>query len=151
MPKEQTTLIIGYGNPLRQDDGLGQVVAERLQAVDWASSVAVMAVHQLTIDLAEEASQVDRLILIDAAQGDPPAALSVETIQADQAAFDPFSHYVTPSALLAATAAIYGRTPVCTLLTINALSLEIGEGLSPVVAARLPELLEQVKALVDAS
>jgi hypothetical protein len=46
-------LIIGYGNPLRTDDGLGWRAAYRLAASLKDAPVEALAVHQLTPELGE--------------------------------------------------------------------------------------------------
>ena len=65
-------LIIGYGNPLRSDDGFGWH-ASRLLARELAGQDAeVITCHQLTPELAEPLSQCSRAVFIDAdAEGDP--------------------------------------------------------------------------------
>ena len=70
------TLIIGYGNPLRGDDGVGPRAAELLVEEDGVTSpllpdgVQVLVCHQLTIELAPQIAEADRLILIDAIASD---------------------------------------------------------------------------------
>ena len=65
------TLIIGYGNPLRGDDGLGwQVASELAKCVD--ALISVVAVHQLTPELAEPVSDADLVIFVDSScDGEP--------------------------------------------------------------------------------
>jgi hypothetical protein len=46
-------LIVGYGNPLRGDDGLGWRAAERLRTVIQDAGVEILALHQLTPELME--------------------------------------------------------------------------------------------------
>ena len=72
------TLIIGYGNPLRGDDGVGPRAAELLADRGGVTppllpdGVQVLVCHQLTIELAPQIAEADRLILIDArATGEP--------------------------------------------------------------------------------
>ena len=62
-----TVLIIGYGNPLRGDDGVGWRVAEAVAAALPDGAAEVLTVHQLTPELAELMSRADRVIFIDAA------------------------------------------------------------------------------------
>jgi len=45
-------LVIGYGNTLRGDDGLGQRAAEALAQRALPDGVEVLSCHQLTIELA---------------------------------------------------------------------------------------------------
>ena len=152
------TLIIGYGNPLRCDDGVGVRAAERLAArdeeVDASPSppegIAVIACHQLTIELAPLVAAVERLILMDAcAEGEPgtlhernlaPAALDIGSL----------SHHLDPRGLLAAAQILYGRAPAAVLLTVSGGSFDYGEALSPAVAAALPQLLARIRQLARA-
>ncbi len=55
------TVVIGYGNPLRGDDGIGWAVIERLQQMPLAETLTLIASHQLLpelSDLIREAAQV---------------------------------------------------------------------------------------------
>ena len=58
-------LIIGYGNPLRGDDGLGWRAAEQLAEIIPQSEAEVIACHQLTPELAEPISRARLVIFID--------------------------------------------------------------------------------------
>ena len=55
------TLIIGYGNPLRTDDGIGIVIAEAIGGI---------GLQQLKPELAEPISRAKHLVLIDARFGE---------------------------------------------------------------------------------
>jgi hydrogenase maturation protease len=61
-------LLIGYGNPGRQDDGLGPALAEELEkrAID---GLDVEANYQLTVEDAHVAAEHDVAIFADAALG----------------------------------------------------------------------------------
>ena len=50
-------LILGYGNPLRSDDGLGWQVAVQLFRTNTSPEVLVLPCHQLTPELAEPISR----------------------------------------------------------------------------------------------
>src|SRR5689334_3921419 len=96
------TLVVGIGNPLRQDDGVGRRIAEAL---------AGLSSHQLTVELAEPLSRVDRAVFIDAADtGDPPGTVSCRVLYPAEAALT-LSHHLTPSVLLALARHLYGRCP----------------------------------------
>jgi hydrogenase maturation protease len=71
-PDHPRVLLIGYGNPGRQDDGLGPALAEELQkrAIE---SLDVDADYQLTVEDACAAAEHDVVIFADAAlQGAAP-------------------------------------------------------------------------------
>src|SRR5512136_1175751 len=78
-------LVVGYGNPLRGDDGAGWQAAERLEALLPPAQVNVLIRHQLTPELAEPSSRAELVILIDASCVDPPGQIACrEVATADQ-------------------------------------------------------------------
>jgi hydrogenase maturation protease len=125
-----STLIIGYGNPIRGDDAVGFEAAERLGG---------MALHQLTPDLMEPISRAARVIFIDAKAEGIPGAIEDRPIE-PAATGGPFTHHATPEALLAGARALYGNCPPATLITIVGGDFEIGHPLSPPVRAALESL-----------
>lgn len=159
-------LIIGYGNPLRGDDGVGWRVVEEVQrrqaeanhqsfdpAQDKSSitnlqSIEAIACHQLMPELAETISRTERVIFVDAAEGSPPGDVAVQTVVAKQPQPGAFTHHVDPAGLLAYAAMLYGRSPTAFLVTINADRMGYEETLSPVIEAALPDLIAQIERLV---
>ena len=115
------TLIIGYGNSLRGDDGAGPFVATQLGA-------GAVACHQLTPELAEPISQAHRVIFVDAHAGVPAGQISIRPIQPRSSAA---IHRFDPETLLAWSEQLYGRAPEAVLIGIGAESFALGEGLSP--------------------
>lgn len=146
------TLIIGIGNPLRGDDGLGWKVADELSCElscePRRDDVHVLATHQLTPELAELASQADRVLFIDAAQSGPPGTMTCRRVLPDAPAVR-LSHALSPAALLSMTEKLYGRSPAACLLTLAGDSFSPGESLSPAVAAALPVLRMQIQRFID--
>ena len=61
-----TTLVIGYGNPGRLDDGLGPAAAEVLAAMNLPG-VTVESNYQLNVEDAADAAAYDQVIFVDAA------------------------------------------------------------------------------------
>jgi hydrogenase maturation protease len=144
-------LVIGYGNTLRQDDGLGWIAAHQLQAQHASPQITFITCHQLTMDLAEALSTAEIAILVDAQKGDPPGQISEQIIAADQTLVDTMHHHMEPPALLAYTQALYRQAPLTHLFTITAASFGFGEELSPAVQAALPDLLTQINRVIEAA
>jgi len=133
------TLIIGYGNPLRQDDGIGYLAALRAGG---------LAVHQLTPELAEPISRADLVIFIDADRDLPPGAVTqTELFPAADAA--PFTHHVSPETLLALAHSLYGRAPQARMIHAGGEWYGLGDELSPGAAAALDRILDLVRDLAD--
>jgi hydrogenase maturation protease len=140
-------LIIGYGNTLRGDDGLGPHVAERL-AADLLPADRRIACHELTPELAVPLSEAALVIFVDVSRDRQPGEVTCERIVAalpDQIAF---SHALTPTALLALARDLYGASPPAWLLSAGADTLDFTEGLSPAVLAAMPALRDRLRALL---
>jgi hydrogenase maturation protease len=136
------TLIIGYGNPLRGDDGVGWRVAERLRAAIHDPDIEILAVHQLTPELMDPISRAGRVIFIDAAAGPVPGEIQERTVEPHAAAGAAFSHHATPAALLAGARTLYGRAPQATLLTVAGADFSLSDDLSPAVGSRVDAVVE---------
>lgn len=141
-------LILAYGNPLREDDGVGWQVGEQLAQMLPETAVQVLVCHQLTPELVEPISRAALVIFIDAATGSIPGAIDCRPITSDPARVRPFSHQVDPSGLLLAAQQLYGRVPQAFLLSVTGQSFGYGEGLSDAVLAALPQLVARVRDLV---
>ncbi len=134
-----SALIIGYGNPLRRDDGIGLAAAQQLASDLNIPGVQVVACHQLTPELAEPISRTSRVIFIDACDGDRPGQVICRPVLRDLESAPAFAHHLTPAALLACAYTLYQVNPVEALvMTVNGASFEYGEDLTPQVAAALP-------------
>ena len=134
-------LIIGYGNPLRGDDGFGWHAALRLRDLIHDTAIEILAVHQLTPELMHPISRARRVIFIDAAVGEDPGKLTVAPLETTGAPPPVFTHFATPAALLEGARWLYGAKPEALLITVVGLDFEIGEELSEPVRLALESLV----------
>jgi hydrogenase maturation protease len=79
-------LVVGYGNPLRGDDGVGPEVVERLWTDDDGTlgprRAAFAWSHQLTPEMAVDVSQACYVVFVDAASdGLAPGCISVRPLE----------------------------------------------------------------------
>jgi hydrogenase maturation protease len=157
-----TTLVIGYGNSLRTDDGVGPAVARAVAR--WRRpGVRTLAVHQLTPELASDLARVDRAIFVDARVADPHGDVEVVSLPGDDVGSPGADahagtvhsrrtvadgHHGDPRALLALAELAYGRRPRALLVTVPAVKLDFGEGLSSTTRARMSDALDAIRALL---
>lgn len=141
-------LIIGYGNLLRQDDGAGFHLATSLATDISSRRVRVLAVHQLTPELALElaAQDVDRVLFVDArrAQDKPFIMRQLDPLSAAGSC----GHQLTPDLLLYMTHSLYQYTPKVWLLTLAAQQMGVGDSLSEVAQAAISDADRLIKKLV---
>jgi len=137
---DRRDLVIGIGNPLRRDDGVGWWLARRARRLRPAPRV--LAVQQLTPELVEVLAAARRVLFIDAwlpqAGTAAPARLLPLSLPPAGAGGGAFSHQLDPPQLLAITALLHGRTPSAWLLLLPAHALEHGARLSPAMRRQLP-------------
>lgn len=135
-------LVIGMGNRWRGDDGVGCVVIE---AVPCRPGVETVAVHQLVPELAERIQAAHRVLFVD-------ASTDVQEVTLQRIEPSPqrgLGHACSPGGLLAWTAQAYGAAPEAWLLEVPAATFDLGAGLSPGVARRVPGTVAAVTAWLD--
>jgi hydrogenase maturation protease len=144
-------LVIGYGNPLRSDDGVGPAVAVRLAADPRLAGAEIRAEHQLTPELALDASRASLLVLVDAGTTEAPGEISVRRLDAAAAGSGTaWTHHLDPSALVGLTRELWGAAPPVVIVSIGPASLEVGESLTDTVAPAVPRAVDLIAAIVEA-
>ncbi|RME89068.1 MAG: HyaD/HybD family hydrogenase maturation endopeptidase [Anaerolineae bacterium] len=145
---QATTLLLGVGNRILSDEGVGIHVIERLMArYEFPEEVLVLDGGTLGLDLLYYLEGVENLLLVDAVQnGGEPGNLS--RLEGDDVpAFMSIKmsphHIGIPDMLFAAKLKdIYPKNVV--LLGVQPERLEVGLELSPAVEAQVETLIEQV-------
>jgi hydrogenase maturation protease len=139
-------LVIGYGNTLRGDDGVGWHIAAALEALALPQ-LDVTAVHQLTPELAARMANADQVVFVDAHHGTVRQPLALEPLQAG-APPPPFSHQLSPQALLQLSQQLYGRQPQAWQLLIPAQAWAYRHGLSAGATAAMDEAMALLLAWI---
>ncbi len=142
------TLVLGVGNLLLTDDGVGIHTIQRLQAAQtFPEEVQVLDGGTCGLDLLQYLEGVERLIIVDAAQLCQPAGTIVRMEGEQVPAFLSLKtspHEIgLPELLFAAKLTdIYPQEVV--VFGVQPESIETSLGLTAAVAARLDELVELV-------
>lgn len=144
---EPRVLVIGYGNTVRGDDVIGWRAAEALLRSGVPPDVTVLTLHQLDAELAGEAAAADVVIFVDASREGEPGEIQCRRVSAAPSNIL-FSHQLTPSALMAIVRTLYLLSPEAFEVTMTGESFEVGEKLSDVCEAALPQLIETLLELI---
>ena len=143
-------LVIGYGNTLRRDDGVGQRVAESIAALGLPG-VEALACALLTPELAGLVARAGTVVFVDASVEAPRRVQLRRLEPADSSRI--LAHAADPRTLLALARDVFGRVPQAWWLTIPIEDLGIGEELSLLARRGLElavqEIVAQVKAARD--
>jgi hydrogenase maturation protease len=135
-------LVIGYGNTLRRDDGVGPKVAEAVAGLGLPG-VRALACPLLTPELAEGVSRAGVVIFVDAAVN-VPREVQMRRL-GPAASSQVMAHAASPATLLALARDVFGQAPAAWWLTIPAGELGIGEELSPLARHGFEVAVEKVK------
>jgi hydrogenase maturation protease len=138
LPGPGKTLVCGFGNPGRQDDGLGPVLVARLEeepALRGRPDVETEARLQLNIEDALTVSRFDRVIFVDASTRGRDPFLFKEIRPTTRWSFT--THSLAPGSVLALCRELYGRAPRAYLLAVRGHRWELEEGLSDRAARNL--------------
>lgn len=142
------TLVLGLGNVLLGDEGVGVFVADTLaRRFAFPPGVAVLDGGTLGLDLLPRLDGVARLLLVDAVRADraPGTLVRLEGTDVPAALHVKVSpHQVGVGDLLAAARLVGREPPEVVLWGIEPARLAPGTGFSPAVAEALPRLTDAV-------
>jgi len=139
-------LVIGIGNTLRGDDGVGVAVAQQL-AAQHLPDLRVIACHQLTPELTALISQAEQVIFVDASTNLSAGDVKVIPLDLDSARALA-THHWAPTALLMAAKVLYSAQPRSALVAIGAQHFGYCEQLSESVARALPRATQLILSLL---
>ena len=109
-------LVIGYGNTLRGDDGVGPRVAEAVGRL-WLPGVRTLICPLLTPELADPVSRARKVIFVDAAVDLPQQVQWRKLVPGETTQL--MAHAADPRTLLALARDVFGRSPEAWWLTIS--------------------------------
>jgi hydrogenase maturation protease len=135
------TLIIGYGNSLRGDDGAGPLVAR-------AFGPGAIAANQLTPELAEPIASAGLVIFVDADATLEPG--NVRRVDVCASSDDgPLEHHASPANLLRIAADVYGATPRAVLISIGGEEFGLRQGLSSPARVAVEKAIQEVRECMN--
>ena len=140
------TLIIGYGNQSRRDDGVGWFVIEQLAALKLPG-VELETGQQLEIESAETISGYDTVIFVDAAIPEAPQLIQRDIVTPNFQGHA-VAHYMTPADVLSLCKTLHGREPRAILFSIRGCDFDFGTTLTPEVEQAAREVVKQIVEII---
>lgn len=153
----EKTLIIGYGNLDRQDDGVAYhiltSIAQQLNRgiSDLEESLsnlengdpAFFFSLQLTPETAEIAAGFDRLCFVDCHTGSVDEDLHMEKVAAEYQR-SPLTHHMTAQTCMALVEQVYHKKPEAILVSVRGYQFEFVRGLSEKTAILADQAAQEV-------
>lgn len=155
-------LLLGYGNPDREDDGVAWHILRALAVkmglpapdsyeddfpenphVDFAFYL------QLTPEMADDISAYEYVYFVDAHTGNIPEEVRLIDVESDFQK-SPFTHHLTAQSLLSICETLYNTKPESALLSVRGYQFLFSRTLSEPTAALVPEAVELVWAWMNA-
>jgi len=139
-------LFYAYGNPGRMDDGLGNEFVERFQL--WTKEQGLRnflfdSNYQLNIEDAEQISDKDIVVFVDASEEDIEDYLLTEVDGNSKVSFT--THAASPGYVVQLCEKLYKKKPKVYLLHIKGYEWEFKEGLSQKAEENLVKAIEFIK------
>jgi hydrogenase maturation protease len=152
----KNTILIGYGNPDRQDDGLAWHILHALavklglpvpdsyeEEFPLNEKLDILFTLQLTPEMAEDLAGCERVCFVDAHTGGVAGEVQFQEIEAGFQ-HSPLTHHLTPQSLLSICQTLYGRAPQAALASVRGYRFEFERSLSKESAALVPEAVGMI-------
>ena len=149
-------MIIGYGNPDREDDGVAWHILRALTAkLDLESPESYedefpeseefdFAFHlQLTPEMAADISAYEYVCFIDAHTGNIPEPVRLIAVESEFQR-SPFTHHLTPQSLMSMCETIYGKRPDAALLSVLGHRFLFSRHLSEETSKLVPQAVDLI-------
>ena len=139
------TLVVGVGNSIMADDGLGVHALNELRSRELPGSVDTMEAGTAILDVLPDLIQYDKMILLDAAAADGPTVHKLRNPSCTQQPRPALSlHDIGVNEALGLRLLTDGRLPEIIVLGLKPRRIEPGTELSPEVASEISELVTAV-------
>lgn len=138
-------LILGVGNLLLSDEGVGVHVANEIMKMELPPDVSVVEGGTDGFRLMNVIMGFDRLIIIDAVRGGAePGSIyrfDLEDMSEGSDLYKTSVHQVGILEVIRLSRLVAGKTPQTTIIGVEPKSLEMGMELSPEIQSKMPRII----------
>jgi hydrogenase maturation protease len=143
----QKIIILGVGNVLLSDEGVGVHVANELMKMEFPPNVSVLEGGTDGFRLLNVITEAERLIVIDAVRGGAqPGSIyrfDINDVRNCPSGFKTSVHQIGILEVIDLSGLI-GKTPHTTVIGVEPKSLKMGMELSPEIKAKIPRVIKLV-------
>ena len=143
----QKVVILGIGNLLLSDEGVGVHVANQLMEMDLPAEVSVVEGGTDGFRLIDIITEADRLIVVDAVKGGgPPGSIyhfDIDEVRDCPSGFKTSVHQIGILEVINLSGLI-GKKPYTTVIGVEPKSLDMGMELSPEIKDKIPRMIQLI-------
>ncbi len=141
------TLIIGVGNTIRGDDGIGPYICSCIEALQL-EGIKTRITQQLQTDMVDELLAYNQIIITDAAiHSEDILFYAADTNTSPTAT----SHYSNPAMLVALAQQLYNKKLPVMVCSVKGEVFEMSDQLSPAAKARADEAIVMITERIKKS
>jgi hydrogenase maturation protease len=138
-------LVYGYGNPGREDDGLGNEMAKMIQ--NWIDEhklgcMTTDSNYQLNIEDAEIMSEWDIVVFVDASKEENLREYNFSEVKPSDAKVEFTMHAVSPSYVRHLCEKLFNKAPETYILAIKGYEWDFKEGISDCATLNLEQAFQ---------
>ncbi|MGD9493952.1 MAG: hydrogenase maturation protease [Bacteroidales bacterium] len=128
------TLIYGYGNPGRMDDGIGKRFVDLID--NWIAEEKIENIftdcnYQLNIEDASIISEYDAVVFVDASIVEDVENFRLEKVEPNDATIEFTMHAVSTAFVVDLCRKMYNKIPEAWVLHVRAYEFEFSEEMTP--------------------
>lgn len=138
--------IVGIGNALRSDDGLGNYITETIEQLQ-IKNVKTFIVHQLQIELLEELQDFNSVIFVDASLKNEEVIF--EEIKQDLSVASSSSHRISAEMLVQLSKKLYQKQIHFYSCAVKGYYFNMGESISPQAKANAKKAIEKILSFIQ--
>lgn len=140
------SLLLAYGNSLREDDGIAPLLAESLQ--ENTPRIDVVIAHQLLPEHAELISNYERILFMDAKLGNRIGHVEVFSLSEHEAPQNTITHHFDPTMLLKSAELLYQKNSQAWCFSIESRHFDHSDSLSPSMQSQFEDIKNHLKKTI---
>lgn len=147
----QKVAVIGYGNDLRGDDGIGIVAVRKIRECLKDTNVDTHEYHQLSIEIIPLLCRYDKIIFIDCSTDIAHGEVSCYQIKPDNNISLTMTHHLMPEQILQLIDTLYEKNPVAYVCKVGGRVFDFGYEISKEVMASTHKVIKCCMELIEST
>lgn len=147
MNNSKQICVVGVGNTLRSDDGVGIFICSELEKIKLPG-LSVITTHQLHIELVEDLKEFDTIIVVDAGK-DLTKDVSFYPVNEQNSSIIHSSHNIDATLLYSLLQKLYPSDRSFFICAVQTQSFEFGETLSPLAISNAEKAIQMLTVFIE--